>query len=66
MKAARAGISVRWPVTKQTPSYVHRVRSLHVVDLPFERENGMACKSLMNTHGFQQIFNEVASKLIMK
>lgn len=66
IKAVRAGISVRRPVTKETPSYVHRVTSLHVADLPLESGSGMACKSLMNTHGFQQIFNEVAFKVIMK
>lgn len=32
----------------------------------FESKNGMACKSLMNTYWFQQIFNEVPSKWITK
>lgn len=55
----------RWP--KRHPHTSNPwVRSLHVNDLLFESENGMACRNLMNTHRFQQIFNEVASKLIMK
>lgn len=66
VKAACTSTSVSQTVTKETPSYVHQVRSLNVIDLLFESENGMACKSLMNTHRFQQIFHEVLSKLIMK
>lgn len=55
----------RWP-KRHPPTSNPWVRSLHVNDLLFESENGMACRNLMNTHRFQQIFNEVASKLIMK